>query len=63
MLVCRSGDTVRLGHTVFVLVVVACSSMPDGVAERLLSGAQKGVIQSIGHLRMDQHGIVFTDDT
>ncbi|MDQ3299042.1 MAG: sigma 54-interacting transcriptional regulator [Myxococcota bacterium] len=44
------------------LVTVACSSMPDGVAERLLFGAQKGVIQSIGHFQMAQGGTIVLDD-
>ena len=44
------------------LVSVSCPSIPEGVSERLLFGAQKGVVESIGHFQMARGGTIFLDE-
>ena len=43
-------------------VTVHCGAVPDGVAERLLFGAKKGVVDSLGHFQMAAGGTIFLDD-
>lgn len=43
-------------------VTVACGAMPEGVAERLLFGARKGVVESIGQFQLARGGTIFLDD-
>src|SRR5205085_1193459 len=43
-------------------VPVACAALPDGVAERLMFGAKKGFVESIGQLQMAQGGTLFLDE-
>ncbi|MDQ3369272.1 MAG: sigma 54-interacting transcriptional regulator, partial [Myxococcota bacterium] len=43
-------------------ITVSCSRLPEGVSERLLFGAQKGVVESIGHFQMARGGTIFLDE-
>lgn len=43
-------------------VSVNCAAIPDGVAERLLFGGKKGIVDSIGHFQMAAGGTIFLDD-
>lgn len=44
------------------LVAVNCATIPVGVADRLLFGAQKGAIEVFGHFQMASGGTVFLDE-
>ena len=43
-------------------VVVSCPTIPEGVAERLLFGAKRGIVESIGHFQMAKGGTIFLDE-
>jgi DNA-binding NtrC family response regulator len=43
-------------------VSVSCPTIPEGVAERLLFGARKGIVESIGHFQMARGGTIFLDE-
>jgi len=43
-------------------VAVSCPSIPEGVSERLLFGARRGIVESIGHFQMARGGTIFLDE-
>ncbi len=43
-------------------VTVNCGATPEGVAERLLFGAKKGIVESIGQFQMARGGTIFLDE-
>jgi len=49
-------------HRAGPFVAVSCPSLPEGVAERLLFGANKGIVESIGHFQMARGGTIFLDE-
>ncbi|HEU0030287.1 MAG TPA: sigma 54-interacting transcriptional regulator [Kofleriaceae bacterium] len=43
-------------------VAVSCAAIPDGVADRLLFGGKKGIVDTIGQYQLAQGGTLFLDD-
>ncbi len=54
----HEASTRKLGP----FVTVNCAAFPDGVADRLLFGGKKGVVESIGHFQMAHGGTIFLDE-
>jgi DNA-binding NtrC family response regulator len=67
LLACGSEADARVYHAASPrsagpFVAVRCATLPEGVAERLIFGAKKGVVESIGHFQMASGGTLFLDD-
>jgi DNA-binding NtrC family response regulator len=43
-------------------VAVSCTTMPVGVAERLIFGARRGAAETIGHVQLAHGGTLFLDE-